>query len=200
MKHLKKFNEEKKSEKWIQDAIGKPGSLKKTLGKKRGETISKSEINSELDKLKNKDKDKSTKGVQGLSKADLKKFRRLNLAKTLKKIKESHGDVDNYMFFANLENICTMVTNILEMDQHLIDKMLTEEHDWATDHISAAKEAIEHVHDWLNSENFEDHKSDDFHSEMEDDVDSEEMEFTQDEEEMEKVEERFSTRRYRRRN
>ena len=35
------------------------------------------------------------------------------------------------------------------MDKHEIDEMLTEGHDWATDHISSAKESIGHVHDWL---------------------------------------------------
>lgn len=59
--------------------------------------------------------------------------------------------VDNYMFFANLKNICTMVTDILEMDQKEIDKMLTDDHDWAADHISKSKESISHVHSWLKS-------------------------------------------------
>lgn len=153
MKHLRKFDSltEKKEEKWIQDAIKSPGSLRKSMKKKEGEKISKSEIESELSDLKKKDKDPKKKGVQGLSKSDLKKFKRLNLAKTLKGLKESHSETDNYMFFANLQNICNMVTDILEMDKSEIDQMLTEGHDWATDHISAAKENIEHVHDWLNS-------------------------------------------------
>jgi uncharacterized protein YktB (UPF0637 family) len=59
--------------------------------------------------------------------------------------------IDNYMFFANLENICRMVTDILEMNHEEIDKMLTEEHDWAADHISKSKESISHVHSWLKS-------------------------------------------------
>ena len=62
------------------------------------EKISKSEINDELSKLKSKDKDPDKKGVQGLSKNDLTKYRRLNLAKTLKGIKE-HQEQENYMFF-----------------------------------------------------------------------------------------------------
>ena len=61
------------------------------------------------------------------------------------------GDLDNYMFFANLQNICNMVTDILEMDKDEIDRMLTEEHDWAADHISKSKESISHVHNWLKS-------------------------------------------------
>jgi hypothetical protein len=60
-------------------------------------------------------------------------------------------EMDNYMFFANLENICRMVTEIMEMDQDEIDTMLTEEHDWASDHISKSKESISHVYHWLKS-------------------------------------------------
>ena len=169
MKHLRKFDSltEKKEEKWIQDAIKSPGSLRKSMKKKEGEKISKSEIESELSDLKKKDKDPDKKGVQGLSKSDLKKFKKLNLAKTVKGLKESHSETDNYMFFANLENICKMVTDILEMDKEEIDQMLTEGHDWAADHISAAKESIEHVHDWLNSHSEEEelHEEDPgFHS------------------------------------
>jgi transposase len=141
---------EAKGEKWIQDAIKRPGSLRKEMGKESGEKITKSEISDELSKLKKKDKDKSKPGIQGLSKSDLKKFRQLNLAKTLKSMKES-DDTDNYMFFANLDNICRMVSEILEMDHLKIDRMLTEEHDWAADHISKSKESISHVYNWLKS-------------------------------------------------
>jgi hypothetical protein len=141
---------EKKGEKWIQDAIKRPGSLRKEMGKGLGEKITKSEISDELSKLKKKDKDKSKPGIQGLSKSDLKKFRQLNLAKTLKSMKES-GNTDNYMFFSNLNHICRMVSEILEMDHLEIDRMLTEEHDWAADHISKSKESISHVYHWLKS-------------------------------------------------
>lgn len=65
---------------------------------------------------------------------------------------DEENKLDNYMFFANLENICKMVTEISEMDKEEIDKMLTEKHDWAADHISKAKETISHVYNWLKSE------------------------------------------------
>ena len=55
------MTQEKKGEKWIQDAIKKPGSLRKSLNKKEGEKISKNEIDSELQALKGKDKDNETK-------------------------------------------------------------------------------------------------------------------------------------------
>jgi hypothetical protein len=60
-------------------------------------------------------------------------------------------EMDNYMFFANLENICRMVTDIIEIEPEEIDRMLTEEHDWAADHISKSQESISHVHNWLKS-------------------------------------------------
>jgi hypothetical protein len=92
MKHLKTFESfenisEEKGEKWIQDAIKRPGALRKKLGKKGEEKISKGEIEEEISKLKKKDKDPKKSGVQGLSKRDLSKLRQLNLAKTLKSLK-----------------------------------------------------------------------------------------------------------------
>ncbi len=89
IKSFDKFNEEK-GEKWIQDAIKKPGSLKKSLKKGKGEKLTKTEINDEIRKLRGKDKDKGKKGLQGLTKRDLLKYRRLSLAKTLKSMKESN--------------------------------------------------------------------------------------------------------------
>ncbi len=149
--NIKKFDNfsvnEEKGNKWIQDAIKKPGSLRKSLKKKEGEKISKSEIDSELQALKSKDKDKSKAGVQGLSKKDLTKFRRLNLAKTLKGLKE-HQETQNYMFFSNLENIKRYIDDIMQLPQNVVDNILSE-HDWASDHISVACENIEHVHSFL---------------------------------------------------
>lgn len=81
------LTEAKKSKYWIQDAIKRPGALRRKLHKKKGEKVSMGEIDSELQSLKAKDKDKSKPGVQGLSKRDLTKYRELNLAKTLKKMK-----------------------------------------------------------------------------------------------------------------
>jgi hypothetical protein len=92
MKHLKTFESfenisEEKGEKWIQKAISHPGALRKKMGKKGEEKISKGEIEEEISKLKKKDKDPKKYGVQGLSKRDLSKLRQLNLAKTLKSLK-----------------------------------------------------------------------------------------------------------------
>lgn len=81
---FEKFNENKN---WIKGAIKNEDALRKELGKKKGEKITKSEIDAELTKLKKKDKDKDKEGVQ-LNDKDAKTYKRLNLAKTLSKIKK----------------------------------------------------------------------------------------------------------------
>lgn len=58
---------------------------------------------------------------------------------------------DNYMFFANLQHIVRMASEIQDMDESKIDEMLTEGHDWANDHISKSMESIEHVYNFLLS-------------------------------------------------
>lgn len=140
-------NTANEAKKWIQKAIKKPGALKKSMGKSKDEKLSTTEIDSELKALKSKDKDKSKEGVQGLSKKDLTKYRRLNLAKTLQGLKE-HQEVKNYMFFGNLENMKRYIDEMMKLPQEQVDKILTE-HDWASDHISVACENLEHVHNFL---------------------------------------------------
>ncbi len=117
------------------------------MKKKEGEKISKTEIDSELQALKGKDKDPKKKGVQGLSKKDLSKYRKLNLAKTLKGLKE-HQETQNYMFFGNLQTIKRLVDEMLEMDESELDNIL-KEHNWALDHIATSKDDIEEVFNFL---------------------------------------------------
>lgn len=160
MENIKKFenfstNEGKKA-KWIKDTIKKPGSLRKSLKKKEGEKITKGEIDSELQALKGKDKDPKKKGVQGLKGKDLSKFRKLNLARTLKSMKE-HQETQNYMFFGNLQTMKRLIDKMLEMDESKIDEML-KEHNWALDHIATSKDDVEEVFNFLaGHESEEDH-------------------------------------------
>jgi len=70
---------------------------------------------------------------------------------TNKTIKENH-DGYNYMFFENLESIHKMCEKMTQMQENEIDSILQDGHDWAEDHISAAKENIEQVHDFLENE------------------------------------------------
>lgn len=153
------FNEEK-GNKWIQDAIKHPGALRKSMKKDKDEKISSSEIESELSKLRKKDKDPKKPGTQ-LGKKDATKKRRLELAKTLRSLKE-HEDKKNYMFFSNLQTIKRLVDELLEMDESEMDAML-DEHDWASEHVSTAKDDIEEVFNFFKShDNIEDdHEFDD---------------------------------------
>ena len=99
-----------------------------------------------MSKLKKKDKDKEKPGTQ-LDKKDATKKRRLELAKTLRSLKE-HQELGNYMFFSNLETIKRLVDKLLQMDKSEIDTML-DEHDWASDHITSSKDDIEEVFDFI---------------------------------------------------
>ena len=69
---------------WIQNAVEEPGSLRKKMGLKKDQKLSLSDIRNKMTELKRKDKDPKKKGVQGLGKRDLKTYRQLNLAKTLR--------------------------------------------------------------------------------------------------------------------
>ena len=65
-------------------------------------------------------------------------------------INESHEDLQNYMFFSNLESIKRKCESILAMDFKAIDELLNAGgHDWAADHITVAKENIDQVENFL---------------------------------------------------
>jgi len=63
-----------------------------------------------------------------------------------------HEGGENYMFFANIKNISRYSEELMEMDRDVIDELLENGHDWAEDHMAAAKEDISQVYDWLKSE------------------------------------------------
>ena len=84
------------------------------------------------------------------SKSSSRKFRQLNLSKTLKEIKE-HQENENYMFFANVENICRMCKEILEMDRESVDQILSDGHGWAVDHVATSKDDMEEVYGFLKT-------------------------------------------------
>ena len=95
MKQLHHEGEEKtdlefESKKWIADAIKRPGALRKKMHKEKGEKFTKTEIDSELQALKAKDKDSDKPGVQ-LSPRDRRKYKQLNLAKTLADLPRHKG-------------------------------------------------------------------------------------------------------------
>jgi hypothetical protein len=58
---------------------------------------------------------------------------------------------ENYMFFANIENIHNQVNELIELDYQIVNNLILNGHDWAEDHISSAKEKISQVYDLLKS-------------------------------------------------
>ena len=68
---------------WIKGAIKKPGALRKSLGVKKGEKIPAAKINKKIATLR-----KKGEGDKKLTKPERTELARLNLAKTLKKMKK----------------------------------------------------------------------------------------------------------------
>ena len=82
----------KEAKKWIQGAVKRPGALRKKLGVRKGKDISLDMIDKKMKQIKTKDSNKKKKGVQGLTKADLRTYKQLNLAKSLRKMaKKKHA-------------------------------------------------------------------------------------------------------------
>ena len=67
---------------WIKGAIKKPGALRKQMGAKKGEKIPMEKINKKIAALK-----KKGDGEKKLTKPERTELARLNLAKTLRKMK-----------------------------------------------------------------------------------------------------------------
>jgi len=62
---------------------------------------------------------------------------------------ETPGDLKHYMFFNNLKNMKDRIEEILNMNVHEIDQMLSDGHDWASDHVSTSRDDIEEVYNWI---------------------------------------------------
>ena len=65
---------------------------------------------------------------------------------------ESHEHQKNYMFFQNLATIKHYVDEVMAMDKSAIDNILSEGHDWASDHLATAKDDVEEVTNFLRNE------------------------------------------------
>ena len=79
----------------------------------------------------------------------LKESQLLDLIK--KKINEQR-ETENYMFFGNLEQIKRQVDELMSLPQDVVDNILQNGHDWADDHISKAKENVDHVYEFMMNE------------------------------------------------
>jgi hypothetical protein len=69
-----------------------------------------------------------------------------------KKLEESYDNLENYMFFNNLETIKRNIETILSSDFTQIDNILKNGHDWAESHIAMASENVSQVADFLENE------------------------------------------------
>jgi len=76
------------------------------------------------------------------------------LNKLVKKIinEKDYGQIKNYMFFYNLEQLMRQAKLLLELDPMQVEKILMDGHDWADDHITVAKENLDQVFDFMMNE------------------------------------------------
>lgn len=59
---------------------------------------------------------------------------------------------ENYMFFANLEQIKRQADLLLDLPKEVVESFLQNGHDWADDHISKSKENLDHVFEFMMNE------------------------------------------------
>lgn len=55
----------------------------------------------------------------------------------------------NYMFFQNLKNIKDAAEAMLAMDPAMVDTILNDDHDWASDHVATSWDDIGEVYHFL---------------------------------------------------
>jgi hypothetical protein len=84
----------------------------------------------------------------------------------------------HYMFFRNLVSIKHNIEDMLKMDPNEVDAMLSDGHDWASDHIATANDDVQEVSGWLRGEfEYSGYSNDDEEmedeEEMEDDMEDE---------------------------
>ena len=72
------------------------------------------------------------------------------MEKLIKKILKEESE--RYMFFSNLEQMRRQCGLLLDLDQDMVEKILSNGHDWAQDHIAEAKNNIDQVFDFLMNE------------------------------------------------
>ena len=141
----------KEKKEWIAKAIkGGEGKLRAELGLNKDEKVTKTLLKKEITDLKGQDTDKEKEGTQ-LPPAKAKKLKRLTLSNTLMKLGEGHSEMKNYMFFQNVINLIAMCEDLLELDPTKVDSIISDGHDWATDHIATSKDDVEEVFNFLRA-------------------------------------------------
>lgn len=75
-----------------------------------------------------------------------------SVKKTAEKLKKYiKEDIEHYMFFENLKIIKAAVDEMLQMDEAMVDQILSNGHDWAEDHIATSKDDVEEVYNFLKT-------------------------------------------------
>lgn len=72
---------------------------------------------------------------------------------------------NNYMFFQNLKTIQHAVNKMLEMDPMQIDRLLSDGHGWAVDHITTSADDVEEVYHFITNRS-EHHDTDSYNSQQ----------------------------------
>jgi septation ring formation regulator EzrA len=80
------------------------------------------------------------------------KLKESDLLKLIRTKLEEQRDTPNYMFFSNLEQIQRQIKDLESLPKEVIEKFLQNGHDWADDHVSKAKENLDHVYEFIMNE------------------------------------------------
>ena len=77
------------------------------------------------------------------------KLKESELLKLIKNKLHEQKRTENYMFFSNLEQMKRQIEELQSISVDEIEERLQNGHDWADDHISKAKETLDHVYDFM---------------------------------------------------
>lgn len=75
---------------------------------------------------------------------------RNTILESLRRLSEG-SENENYMFFQNLKTIRDAADAILNMNESMVDMILSNGHDWASDHIATSKDDVEEVYNFLKN-------------------------------------------------
>jgi hypothetical protein len=81
-------------------------------------------------------------------------------------VEEGHNEFQNYMFFNNLITIKEAIEEMLQMDTHAVDQLLSDGHNWALDHLATSADDVEEVYHFLNA-NLGEHDDDSYYGDTE---------------------------------
>lgn len=80
------------------------------------------------------------------------KLKESDLLKLIRTKLQEQRDTPNYMFFSNLEQIQRQIKDLESLPKEVIEGFLQNGHDWADDHVSKAKENLDHVYEFIMNE------------------------------------------------